>query len=191
MANRGGSRMSSKARLAPDRSVVSEIAQGDIEALGELMRRHGRTVYALAYSILVDRGEADDVVAETFEQARRAAAPAVCSWRGSGPGDSAPSGAQRAVITWRSHDSQATRGRGDARVTGAIGGASARPSCHQASGRGRGPRQPAFVDRATAGRPGGARRTAHGHRVTCGAAGAAASETDQPGQPSGYSPAVN
>jgi len=66
--------MSSKARLAPDRSVVTEIAQGDIEALGELMRRHGRTVYALAYGILVDRGEADDVVAETFEQARRAAA---------------------------------------------------------------------------------------------------------------------
>jgi len=66
--------MSSKAPLAPDRSVVTEIAQGDIEALGELMRRHGRTVYALAYSILVDPGEADDVVAETFEQARRAAA---------------------------------------------------------------------------------------------------------------------
>src|SRR3989442_1157353 len=62
MANRGGSRMSSKAPLAPDRSVVTEIAQGDIEALGELMRRHGRTVYALAYSILVDPGEADDVV---------------------------------------------------------------------------------------------------------------------------------
>src|SRR2546427_7460396 len=70
MANRGGSRMSSKAPLAPDRSVVTEIAQGDIEALGELMRRHGRTVYALAYSILVDPGEADDVVVETFEQAR-------------------------------------------------------------------------------------------------------------------------
>src|SRR5437899_1382617 len=176
------------------------------------MRRHGRTVYALAYSILVDPGEADDVVGETFEQARRAAARflerasgSVFTWlteiarsRARGlllarewPRRLAPSGDQRAVITWRSHDSQAARGRGDARVAGAIGGASARPSCHQASGRGRGPRQPAFVDRATAGRPGGARRTARGHRATCGAAGAAASETDQPGQPSGDSPAVN
>jgi len=66
--------MRSEAPLAPDRSLVTEIAQGDIEALAELVRRHGRTMYAVAYSILVDRGEADDVVAETFEQVRRAAA---------------------------------------------------------------------------------------------------------------------
>ena len=66
--------MQSKAPLAPDRSLVTEMAQGDIEALGELMRRHGRTVYALAYGILVDPAEADDLVAETFEEARRAAA---------------------------------------------------------------------------------------------------------------------
>src|SRR3989449_9129465 len=65
-----------------------------------------------------------------------AAAPAVCCWRGSGPRDSLPCGGQRAeYMTWRLHDSQAARGRGDARVAGAIGGAS---EIGRAAGRERG-----------------------------------------------------
>jgi len=49
------------------------MASGDARALRELMRRHGASVYALAYGILVDTADADDVVAETFEYAWRTA----------------------------------------------------------------------------------------------------------------------
>lgn len=59
---------------APDRSLVTGMASGDAEALRELTRRHGASMYALAYGILVDPGDADDVAAETFEYAWRTAA---------------------------------------------------------------------------------------------------------------------
>ncbi len=58
---------------APDRSLVLGMASGDAHALRELVRRHGASVYALAYGILVDAADADDVVAETFEYAWRTA----------------------------------------------------------------------------------------------------------------------
>ena len=59
---------------APDRSLVAGMAQGEQAALRELARRHGPSVYALAYAILVDGADADEVVAETFEYAWRTAA---------------------------------------------------------------------------------------------------------------------
>jgi sigma-70-like protein len=59
---------------APDRGLVAGMAQGEENALRELARRHGPSVYALAYGILVDGADADEVVAETFEYAWRTAA---------------------------------------------------------------------------------------------------------------------
>ncbi len=59
---------------APDKSLVTGMARGDAGALRELIRRHGHTVYALAYGILVDTADAEEVVAETFDYAWRTAA---------------------------------------------------------------------------------------------------------------------
>ncbi len=66
--------MKSQTLPAPDRSLVTGMAKGDANALRELIRRHGHTVYALAYGILVDTADAEEVVAETFEYAWRTAA---------------------------------------------------------------------------------------------------------------------
>ena len=53
-------------RSVPDRTLLGWVANGDAAALRELEQRHGGSVYALAYGIVIDPGEADDVVAETF-----------------------------------------------------------------------------------------------------------------------------
>jgi len=53
-------------RTVPDRTLVGWVASGDAAALRELEQRHGRSVYALAYGIVIDPGQADEVVAETF-----------------------------------------------------------------------------------------------------------------------------
>jgi RNA polymerase sigma-70 factor (ECF subfamily) len=66
--------MQSKALPAPDWTLVTSMAQGDPAALRELVRRHGQTLYALAYGILVDTADAEEVVAETFQYAWRTAA---------------------------------------------------------------------------------------------------------------------
>ncbi len=60
--------------LAADRHLVGAMAQGDAEALRTLYQRHGRTVYALAYGILVDPTDAEEVVSETFAYVWQAAA---------------------------------------------------------------------------------------------------------------------
>lgn len=60
--------------LAADRHLLDGMARGDAEALRALYQRHGTTVYALAYAILVDPAEAEEVVAETFAYVWRAAA---------------------------------------------------------------------------------------------------------------------
>jgi len=53
-------------RALPDRTLLEWVAGGDAAALRELEQRHGTSVYALAYGIVIDPGEADAVVAETF-----------------------------------------------------------------------------------------------------------------------------
>ena len=53
-------------RSVPDHTLVGWVASGDAAALRELEQRHGSSVYALAYGIVIDPGEADEVVAETF-----------------------------------------------------------------------------------------------------------------------------
>jgi DNA-directed RNA polymerase specialized sigma24 family protein len=53
-------------RSVPDRTLLGWVASGDADALRELEQRHGGSVYALAYGIVIDPAEADEVVAETF-----------------------------------------------------------------------------------------------------------------------------
>jgi DNA-directed RNA polymerase specialized sigma24 family protein len=49
------------------------MAAGDVTALAELRRRHDGTLYALAYAVLGDTGDATHVVSEAFRQAIRVA----------------------------------------------------------------------------------------------------------------------
>jgi DNA-directed RNA polymerase specialized sigma24 family protein len=65
--------MSHHTPLEADRHLVGAMAQGDAEALRTLHERHGRTVYALAYGILVDPTDAEEVVSETFAYVWQAA----------------------------------------------------------------------------------------------------------------------
>ncbi len=60
-------------RLTPDRDLVLRIAAGDGNALAELRRRHDGTLYALAYAVLGDSGDATHVVSEAFLEAIRGA----------------------------------------------------------------------------------------------------------------------
>jgi len=60
-------------RLTPDRDLVLRIAAGDGNALAELRRRHDGTLYALAYAVLGDSGDATHVVSEAFLEALRGA----------------------------------------------------------------------------------------------------------------------
>jgi RNA polymerase sigma-70 factor (ECF subfamily) len=73
--------------LVADRRLLDDMARGSAEALRTLYRRHGNTVYALAYGIVVDPADANEVVAETFLYAWEAAAgfvptarQSVCGW---------------------------------------------------------------------------------------------------------------
>jgi RNA polymerase sigma-70 factor (ECF subfamily) len=54
-----------------DSSMLARMAAGDERALGELYDRHGRVAYALAYAIVGERADADEVVVDTFGQAWR------------------------------------------------------------------------------------------------------------------------
>ncbi|PYO97520.1 MAG: hypothetical protein DMD60_06730 [Gemmatimonadetes bacterium] len=60
--------------LVADRHLLDRVARGEADALRALYRRHGSSIYALAYGMLVDPGDAEEVVAETFAQVWRAAA---------------------------------------------------------------------------------------------------------------------
>lgn len=62
------------AGITPDRVLVERVAAGDERALGGLYDRHGGTAYALAYAIVGERADAEEVVADTFGQMWRTAA---------------------------------------------------------------------------------------------------------------------
>ncbi len=59
--------------LVPDRHLLDQVARGEADALRALYRRYGSSIYALAYGMLVDPGDAEEVVAETFAHVWRAA----------------------------------------------------------------------------------------------------------------------
>jgi DNA-directed RNA polymerase specialized sigma24 family protein len=65
------------APVAPDRSIVSRIAQGDVGAVRELEQRHGTTLYAIAYGTLLDPDAADLLVTSVFAEAVAGAASAL------------------------------------------------------------------------------------------------------------------
>lgn len=75
--------MSNQRIPEPDQSLLLRVAQGDAEALAQLQQRHGGSMYALAYGILVDAAQADEVVSETFAFAWQRAAQVTESLTGS------------------------------------------------------------------------------------------------------------
>lgn len=60
--------------VTEDTLLVQRMANGDERALGELYDRHGRVMYTLAYAIVGERADAEEVVVDTFGQAWRGAA---------------------------------------------------------------------------------------------------------------------
>jgi len=60
--------------LVADRHLLDGVAHGEADALRALYQRHGTSIYALAYGMLVDPGDAEEVVAETFAHLWRSAA---------------------------------------------------------------------------------------------------------------------
>jgi RNA polymerase sigma-70 factor (ECF subfamily) len=67
-----------------DANLVSRVARGDEQALGLLYDRFGAVLYAVAYRVVGERADAEEVVMETFAQAWREA-PRFDSARGSVP----------------------------------------------------------------------------------------------------------
>lgn len=57
-----------------ENALVSRLIAGDEQALGELFDRHGGMAYSLAYAIVSDAADAEEVVAEAFAQVWRSAA---------------------------------------------------------------------------------------------------------------------
>ena len=57
-----------------DHRAVARMAAGDQTALGEFYDRHGRAVYSLAFRILRDQRDAEEVVQDVFAQAWRESA---------------------------------------------------------------------------------------------------------------------
>jgi RNA polymerase sigma-70 factor (ECF subfamily) len=60
--------------VTDDALLVDRMARGDERALGELYDRHGRVMFSLAYAIVGERADAEEVVVDTFGQAWRGAA---------------------------------------------------------------------------------------------------------------------
>lgn len=54
-----------------DAELVEAVREGSVEPFGELVRRHQRAATALAYSLLGDSAEADDLAQEAFLRALR------------------------------------------------------------------------------------------------------------------------
>lgn len=52
-----------------DRELIVRARRGEVEAYGELVRRHQTNVFNVCYRILHERGEAEDMSQETFLRA--------------------------------------------------------------------------------------------------------------------------
>lgn len=63
-----------RAGLPGDTELMSRLADGDMNALAQLVRRHQRTVWALAYRVTGRWELADDVTQDTFLRVLRSAA---------------------------------------------------------------------------------------------------------------------
>jgi RNA polymerase sigma-70 factor (ECF subfamily) len=59
---------------ADDGELIAQAARGDERAVGPLYDRYGAVLYAVAYRIVGQRADAEEVVLETFAQAWRDAA---------------------------------------------------------------------------------------------------------------------
>jgi RNA polymerase sigma factor (sigma-70 family) len=57
-----------------DRELVDRARQGDVDAFGQLVRRHQQRIMRLALHMLRSRSEAEDVAQETFIRAYQALA---------------------------------------------------------------------------------------------------------------------
>jgi RNA polymerase sigma-70 factor (ECF subfamily) len=57
-----------------DRDLVDRARQGDVEAFGQIVRRHQQRIHRLALHMLRSRSEAEDVTQETFIRAYQALA---------------------------------------------------------------------------------------------------------------------
>jgi RNA polymerase sigma-70 factor (ECF subfamily) len=51
---------------SPDHATITRALRGDAAALEDLIRAYSRRVYAVAYAIVQDAAEAEDIVQETF-----------------------------------------------------------------------------------------------------------------------------
>ena len=54
---------------APDIELITAALGGDVESFERLIRTYSRTLFAVAFAVLQDAGEAEDVVQETFVRA--------------------------------------------------------------------------------------------------------------------------
>ena len=52
-----------------DKALIEAALNGDTDSFEMIIRNHSRTLFAVAYAILQDRAEAEDVVQETFVRA--------------------------------------------------------------------------------------------------------------------------
>lgn len=52
--------------IARDSYLLGRVRRGDLDAYGELVRRHTRRAYSIAYGILRHREDVEDVVQESF-----------------------------------------------------------------------------------------------------------------------------
>lgn len=59
--------------MTADHALVERMIAGDERALGELYDRYARTAYALAFAIVGDRDDAEEVVVDAFGQVWRGA----------------------------------------------------------------------------------------------------------------------
>ena len=69
--------------LPADTAVVAAALAGDEAAFEQLIRAYGRRLFAIAYAIVQDRAEAEDIVQETFlklHQGRMREADKVIAW---------------------------------------------------------------------------------------------------------------
>src|SRR3954468_13339863 len=66
--------MQLETRSPQDAELVSQVLGGDRDAYGLLVQRHSRSLFALAYRVMANQEDADEVVQETFLRAYRSLA---------------------------------------------------------------------------------------------------------------------